>query len=300
MLKIDVSFPGLGIGNMTLNPVALTIGNFNINWYAIIITLGMILAVTYVILRAKKIGIDYEEIIDFSIFVIPLGVMGARLYYFISEIKRYDSFWDLFKIHEGGLAIYGGIIAGTLTVFVICKIKKISFLALGDCTIPGVIMAQSIGRWGNFINGEAYGGVTSLPWRMCGSSFANTLLGDGVITAEQYQQMLAGELGVHPTFLYESLWNLIGFIGINIFYKHKRYDGEIVFLMFGWYGLGRALIEGLRTDSLYIGNTSLRISQVLAIVIFAVCLGLLIFFFIKPPKKPLYFREKKEKVRKKK
>ncbi len=273
MLKITtIAFPGLGIGEFQVNSEAFRIFGVSIAWYAIFITFGMICAVAYTIYRAKQIGIPYDEIIDFAIFVIPFGVIGARLYYVLTTLGEYDysSFAKWFDIRGGGLAIYGGIIAGTLTVFLVCRFKKMSFLAFGDCVIPGVIIAQSIGRWGNFMNGEAYGNATEIFCRMW---LDNCKDGPGFY---------------HPTFLYESLWNLIGFIAINIFYKRKRYDGEIILLMFGWYGLGRAWIEGLRTDSLYIPGTSLRISQVLAIAIFIVCLVLLIYFFIKPPKKELY------------
>jgi phosphatidylglycerol:prolipoprotein diacylglycerol transferase len=178
----------------------------------------------------------------------------------------------MLDIRSGGLAIYGGIIAGALTVFVVCHVKKIYFPAFGDGVVPGVIMAQAIGRWGNFMNGEAYGYETDIFCRM----------GLGAGSSVAYY---------HPTFLYESLWNIVGFILINIFFKHKKYDGQIILLVFGWYGLGRAWIEGLRTDSLYIPGTSLRISQVLAIAIFLACLAMLIYFAIKPPKRELYVKK---------
>ena len=168
--------------------------------------------------------------------------------------------------------------------------KKISFPALGDCIVPGLILAQAIGRWGNFVNVEAFGSVTDVAWRMSSPSIAQYLANQ--ITAQEYQGIIDGTLGVHPTFFYESFWNIIGFIAINFFYKHKKYDGQIILLVFGWYGLGRAWIEGLRTDSLYIPGTAIRVSQLLAIIIFAACLGLLIYFAIKPPKTAMYFREK--------
>ena len=287
MLKI-LSFPGLGIGEFEINSVAFEIFGISIAWYALIITFGLVLAIIYTIFRAKQIGIKYEEIIDFALFVVPFGILGARLYYVLCELDRYKSFWEIFDIRSGGLAIYGGIIAGAATVFIVCKVKKIYFPALGDCIVPGVIMAQSIGRWGNFMNVEAFGSLTDAPWRMCSPSIANYL--KSVITPEEYDQVIAGTLGAHPTFFYESFWNLIGFIAINFFYKHRKYDGQIILLVFGWYGLGRMWIEGLRTDSLYIPGTELRVSQVLAALIFIGCLGLLIYFAIKPPKRALYVK----------
>lgn len=288
MLKI-LSFPGLGIGEFEVNSVAFSVFGISIAWYALIITFGLVLAIVYTMYRAKQIGIKYEEIIDFAIFVVPFGILGARIYYVLCELDRYKSFWEIFDIRSGGLAIYGGIIAGAITVFVVCKVKKISFPAFGDCIVPGLIMAQSIGRWGNFMNVEAFGSVTDAPWRMCSPSIASYLANYVGIDAETYSAILDGSLGVHPTFFYESFWNLIGFIAINFFYKHKKYDGQIILLVFGWYGLGRAWIEGLRTDSLYIPGTALRASQVLALLIFIACLALLIYFAIKPPKGERYF-----------
>ena len=288
MLKI-LSFPGLGIGEFEVNSVAFSIFGVSIAWYALIITFGMVLAILYTMYRAKQIGINYEQIIDFAIFVVPFGILGARLYYVLCELDRYKSFWEIFDIRSGGLAIYGGIIAGAITVYVVCKVKKISFPAFGDCIVPGLILAQSIGRWGNFMNVEAFGSVTDAAWRMCSPSIANYLSTNVGIDAATYNAILDGSLGVHPTFFYESFWNLIGFIAINFFYKHRKYDGQIILIVFGWYGLGRAWIEGLRTDSLYIPGTELRVSQVLAIMIFVACLGLLIYLAIKPPKSEMYF-----------
>lgn len=282
MLEINrLSFPGLGIGPFSVNNVAFTVNlfgtEFDIAWYAIIITLGMICAVLYTIFRAKQIGVTVDDIIDYVIFVIPIGVLGARLYYVIMEIDNYKTLADVFAFRDGGLAIYGGIIAGTATVYVVSLVKKISFPALGDCIVPGLILAQAIGRWGNFMNAEAYGSESTSFIRM------------GI---EQF----SGEfIYVHPTFLYESLWNIIGFIAINIFFKHKKYDGQNILLVFGWYGLGRMLIEGLRTDSLYLWGTDIRVSQALAAVVLIGCVAALIYFAIKPPKKELYFKPTPEK-----
>ena len=281
MLRISkLSFPGLGIGEFSVNSVAFTLfGEFTIAWYAIIITLGMISAVLYTCFRAKRIGIVIDDVLDYVLFAIPIGILGARIYYVLSKLDEYSSFKEVMDIRSGGLAIYGGIIAGAITVLCVSYFKKISFLAIADCCTPGIILAQSIGRWGNFMNGEAFGYETNV---FCRMGISNPLTG-GVLTY------------VHPTFLYESLWNLLGFVLINVFYKHKKYDGQIFLAVFGWYGLGRMFIEGLRTDSLYIPGTEIRTSQFLAAIIFVVCLALLIYFAIKKPNKPLYVKVSENK-----
>jgi phosphatidylglycerol:prolipoprotein diacylglycerol transferase len=287
MLRIsEISFPGFGIGNFEVDSVAFSIGSFTIAWYALIITLGMICAVAYTMFRARGIGLKNDDIIDYALALIPTGIIGARLYYVLAEIDNYHSFKDVINIRNGGLAIYGGIIGGFIAAVIVSKIKKIPFPAFADCCVPGIILAQSIGRWGNFMNGEAYGGKTDIFIRM-GLKNGNTIADFG--TGEMVY--------VHPTFLYESLWNLLGFVLINIFYKHKKYDGQILFLVFGWYGLGRMLIEGLRTDSLYtnIFGLKFRTSLVLGGLIFAVCLGFLIYFAIKKPTKENYIKKTTEK-----
>ncbi len=278
MLRIsEISFPGLGIGEFEVNSEAFKIGSLSIAWYAIFITLGMILCVAYTIYRAKKIGLKSDDIIDYALVLIPTGIVGARLYYVLSKIDEYRSFKDIINIRNGGLAIYGGIIAGFIFAIIVSKMKKIPFFAFADLCTPGIILAQAIGRWGNFMNGEAFGEETTWFIRM---GLNNVLTG--------YKTLY-----VHPTFLYESLWNFLGFALINIFYKHKQYDGQILLLVFGWYGLGRMFIEGLRTDSLYtnIFGIQFRTSQVLAGIIFTVCLVALIYFFFKKPSKKLYIKE---------
>ena len=289
MLSISkISFPGLGIGEFTTNSVAFSIFGVSIAWYALIITTGMICAVLYVIHTAKKIGVGSEDIIDFALFTIPIGILGARLYYVLTKLEEFPTFASVLNIRSGGLAIYGGIIAGARTVIAVCYYKKIYFFALADCISPGLILAQGIGRWGNFVNGEAYGYETDWFCRM-GLSNYNSYGDFGT-----YEMVY-----VHPTFLYESLWNLLGFGLANLYIKlvGKKYDGQIFLMVFGWYGLGRMLIEGLRTDSLYIPGTELRISQVLAGVIFVAAAALLVYFAVKPPKREFYFKaDKKQKV----
>ena len=204
-----------------------------------------------------------------------------------SKLENFDTLWDVLNLRSGGLAIYGAIIGGGIAVYCVCKYKKVPFLVLADCCTPGIILAQSIGRWGNFMNGEAFGDETSL---FCRMELQNSLTSQ-IITY------------VHPTFLYESLWNFIGVILINLYYKHRRYDGEIFLLVFGWYGLGRMFIEGLRQDSLYttLFSVTFRTSQVLAAVIFVICLATLIYLRAKKFTKPLFvYEEKKETTKKSK
>ena len=275
-----LSFPGLGIGEFTVDSVAFRIGSLEIAWYAIIITLGMVAAICYAITQSKKIGISSDEILDFVIFAIPIGIIGARLYFVFSKLDQYSSLGEILNIRNGGLAIYGGLIAGTATVLVMCRIKHIKFMALADCVMPGVILAQAIGRWGNFMNGEAFGAQTEIFCRM------------GIVNHITDYKLVY----VHPTFLYESLWNIIGFLLIFFLVRRlKQYDGQIFIITCAWYGLGRMLIEGLRADSLYthIGSLTFRTSQVLAGAILIVCISALIYFAIKKPSGEFYKKEQK-------
>ncbi len=289
MKTSTISFPGLGIGEFTVDSEAFSIFGVSIAWYALIITFGMILACAYIFYRGKQIGLTIDDCLDFIIWAIPVGIVGARLYYVLMRIEDYDTFLEVLDIRQGGLAIYGGIIAGAIAVIVVSYVKKINFFAFADCCTPGILLAQGIGRWGNFMNGEAYGGLTDIFCRM-GLQNYNTIT-DFDTTSMVY---------VHPTFLYESLWNILGFALANVFYKHKKYDGQIFLFIFGWYGLGRMFIEGLRTDSLMIFGDTVRVSQLLAAIIFTVCLAFLIYFAIKKPNKPMYKKATTEKKAKSK
>ena len=289
---MTISFPGLGIPEFTLNPIAIPFGDGGIRWYALFIVTGMIIAMIYCTLRAKSEGIVPDTMLDFAIFAIPASIIGARLYYVFfdwldaivnHQPNPYKSFKDVIAIWEGGLAIYGGIIFGAIAVILVAKFKKLSgrqLLKITDAAAPAVMIAQAIGRWGNFFNGEAYGTPTALPWRMCSSKFAYKLYGQGLIDSETKSLMLDGTLGVHPTFLYESLWNVLGFVLINLIYKKKRFDGQILLTYVAWYGLGRTFIELLRTDSLTNGN-GIRISSLLGLLSFIVAGSLLLYFFLK-------------------
>ena len=283
-MKTVLSFPGLGIDEFVVNSVAFKIFDIPIAWYALIITFGMVCAVAYTVFRANKVGITFDDVLDFALCAIPIGIIGARAYYVLTKLDEYDSFGEMLNIRQGGLAIYGGIIAGAITVVAVSYFKKINFFAIADCCTPGIILAQSIGRWGNFMNGEAFGSPTEIFCRMG----VNNYITDYTMTY------------VHPTFFYESMWNIIGFVLINLFYKHKKYDGQIFLMVFGWYGLGRMFIEGLRADSLYtrIFGLEFRTSQVLAAIIFTICASALIYLAVKKYEKPLFFKEPKVEAKK--
>ena len=279
-----VFFPGLGL-EFELNRVAFNLFGHNIYWYGVIIAVGFLLAVTYGLWRAPRFSMDPDVIIDAIFVVVPVAIVGARLYYVIFNpavcydadgsfsLLRAAAFWD------GGLAIYGGVIATVVTVLIFCKVRGINFWSCMDITAYGLLIGQMIGRWGNFVNVECYGGVTTLPWRMCSASIANGLWRDGLIATDAaYQSVLDGALGVHPTFLYESLWNLLGFILLVLLAKMgRKFNGQMFLSYVFWYGLGRAMIEGLRTDSLYFFGTGIRTSQMLGVVSAAAGLALFLY-----------------------
>ena len=233
-----------GIG-LKINPIAFHIGNKPIYWYGIIIALGFCLGILYAFKEAKRTGFSADHITNAVIFGTPVAIICARLYYVIFNLEFYKKNpMDIFAIWNGGIAIYGGLIGAFLTAFIYCKIKKISFLEMTDVACGGFFIGQFIGRWGNFVNCEAYGRETSLPWKM------------GIYEWGRVQY-------VHPTFLYESLWNLAGFILLLSFRKNKKFKGELFFFYIIWYGIGRFFIEGLRTDSLYLGV--FKVSQLVAV-----------------------------------
>ena len=285
-----VDFPGLGL-SLTLNRVAFTLFGLNVYWYGVIIAAGFALAVVYCYYTAHRFGIQRDSIFDMLIFAVPLCILGARAYYVIFYLDLYRNADGSFNwaravaIWDGGLAIYGAVIVAILVVVVFCRVRKLNTLAFLDMGCYGVLIGQIVGRWGNFVNVEAYGGLTDLPWRMSGEAIASDLWKDGVITtAEAYQAVVSGELGVHPTFLYESLWNLVG-LGLLILMAHKwrKVDGQMFLSYMLWYGVGRFFIEGMRTDSLYFFHTSIRTSQLLALV-FAV--GAAVWLIVRLKKAP--------------
>jgi len=260
MNEVTISFPGIGIDNFTVDKVIFSAGIFEVRWYGFIITLGMVLAFFYAIYRAKQEKISFDDMLDVAIFTIIFGVIGARLYYVLTTLNEglYKSFIDVIAIWNGGLAIYGGIIGGAIAVYVVCRIKKLSFFKVTDTIVPGVLIGQILGRWGNFFNGEAYG------YEVLESS-PLYFIRMGLIPNIESSTVMHY---FHPTFLYESLWNLVGFILINSLYKKKKFDGQVFFMYISWYGFGRMFIEGLRTDSLYVGV--FRISQVVGFLCFII------------------------------
>lgn len=253
-----IAFPKLGL-TFNVSPVAFKIGDYSIAWYGIIIACGLLLALVYGMKVAKKYNVTVDDLSDVVIFSVILGVIGARLYYCLFYVDGFGTnpyFQDpvsMLYIWNGGLGIYGGIIASFATAFVVCKIKKISVGAVFDIASLGFLIGQAIGRWGNFVNQEAYGSATDLPWGM----------------------VIAGETSaVHPCFLYESLWCILGFVLLHIYSKRRKFNGEIFLMYIAWYAFGRFFIEGLRTDSLMIGN--LKISQLVAGIFFVAAIALII------------------------
>ncbi len=259
---VNIAFPGLGIEPFTVNPVAFTIplfGGLEVRWYGLIITTGIILAFLYCAFRAKQEGIVFDDVLDIALFTVIFAIIGARAYYVLTSLEKYDSFYEMIAIWEGGIAIYGAVIAGAITIWAVCRYKKLSALKMLDATAPAVMIGQILGRWGNFFNGEAHGPVVTE-----GSLFYSLRMG-------LYPHDIEGVRGmayVHPTFLYESVWNLVGFVLIHFLYQKKKFDGQVVLMYITWYGFGRMLIEGLRTDSLYVGV--FRISQVVGFLCFAI------------------------------
>lgn len=267
-----ISFPGLGL---ECNPPRLLeIGSFSIHYYGLIIAVGLLLATLYACRRSKQFGIKEDDILDGVLYVTPFAVLCARLYYCIfawNEGGYAQNPLSILYVWQGGLAIYGGVLGAIVGVAVFCRFKKIKLPALLDLVALGFLIGQGIGRWGNFMNREAFGAAVSKDYFLA-MGLTNELTGQ----VEYY----------HPTFLYESVWNLTGFVILHFLSKRRRYDGQIALGYAAWYGLGRAVIEGLRVDSLYWG--SIRVSQALAALSCIAALSLLIFFWVKPPKGELF------------
>ena len=246
-----IRFPFLG--DLTLNPPAsFSVFGREIYFYGVIIALGFVLGILYCARRAPEFGIRSDDVYDMMIWMIPLSILGARLYFVIFQAEYYFAHpAEILAVWEGGLAIYGGIISGVLVAFVFCRLRHISFPAMLDVMSFGVLIGQALGRWGNFFNREAFGAETEIFCRMG-------------LTAPDGTTVF-----VHPTFLYESLWNLLGLIFLIRFSRsgRRRYNGQIALMYFFWYGLGRSWIEGLRSDSLYLAHTGIRVSQLLSILI---------------------------------
>ncbi len=271
MGKMDIAFPHLGVYLKDV-PKSFSIFGFSVAMYGVIIGLGFLVALLIISRIAKWTGQNPDDYWDVAIYVIIFSILGARAYYVFFAWDYYkDNPISVFNIRNGGLAIYGGVIAGLLTIFIYTRVKKKSFLLMADTIMYGLVFGQVMGRWGNFTNREAFGEYTD-------SLFAMRLPVEAVRSGEITELMKAhmtegiNYIQVSPTFLYESMWNLCLFIIMLLYCKHKKFDGEILLLYLGGYGLGRAWIENLRTDQLIMHTTGLPVSQMLAIclVIFAV------------------------------
>jgi len=249
----SITFPFFNI-KLELSRIAFSIGNINIYWYAIFIAIAFIIAIFGLKKDSKKYKIDYNDILELMIITIPISIISARLYYIIFNLDYYsNNLIEMINIKNGGLAIYGGILGAVVTIAIFCKIKKIKILDMLDMLVPYLALGQAIGRWGNFVNGEAHGRVTN---RM------------GIVENGIYME-------VHPTFLYESICTLIIFFILKYLKNNRRYPGQLTYIYLLMYSFVRAIIEGLRTDSLMLGNV--RISQLISIIIFVITLIILIY-----------------------
>lgn len=271
MNATDIAFPNLGIYLKNV-PKTLNFFGFPIAWYGIIIGIGVMLGLFMALYLAKKTGQNSDIYWDFFIYVLIASILGARIYYVVFAWKYYkNDLLQIFNFRNGGMAIYGAVIAAFVTLFIFCKVKKQNAFQMGDTAVPGLVLGQAIGRWGNFANREVFGEYTN-------SLFAMRLPIEAVrvqdISESISQHIIEGTnyIQVHPTFLYESLWNLVLLILMLAVWKHKKFHGEICLLYFGGYGLGRFWIEGIRTDQLFLIGTSIPVSQVLSaiMVVFAI------------------------------
>ncbi|MBK5251218.1 MAG: prolipoprotein diacylglyceryl transferase [Peptostreptococcaceae bacterium] len=233
-----------------MDPIAFEIFGMGIRWYGILISIGLVLGVVIAMRESIREGLDENMVLDFVIFAVPVAVLCARTYYVLFNLSYYDGdIMKMINIRQGGLAIHGAVIGGVITAIVYTRYKKIKFWKLADICAPGLILGQAIGRWGNFINQEAYGRPTALPWAIH-----------------------INGIGVHPTFLYESLWNLMIFIFLMAIRKKKKFDGQMFALYMMLYSFGRFFIEGLRTDSLMIGD--FRVAQLLSLALIVAGIGI--------------------------
>ncbi len=267
MNSTDIAFPNLGIYLENV-PKSFTIFGFEIAFYGLIIGIGVIAGIMLAANGAKRTGQNPDHYWDFAMYAIIFSIIGARLYYVAFSWEYYkDDLWSVFRLRKGGLAIYGAVIAAFLTAFIYTRIKKMRFLELTDTAVPGLILGQAIGRWGNFMNREAFGDYSD-------GLFAMALPIDAVrsheITANHWAHVTDGAnyIMVHPTYLYESVWNVVVLLLLLLYRKHKKFEGEITLMYLAGYGIGRFFIEGLRTDQLLLPVIGLPVSQLLGITLF--------------------------------
>ncbi len=269
-----VRFPNLGI-ELTINRVAFSIGDFDVYWYGILFATAVLTGAAVAARMAGKLGIDEDTCIDLVIGGAIIGVIGARAYYVAFAPFKYESLWDMINLRDGGLALYGGLISGLLGGWFLCKWKKVNFLDAADCIFTGFLFGESIGRWANFMNQEAFGTNTDGLFGMISETTTRYLTRVAPSLAEQ-GIIVDPNMPVHPTFLYESVWCMIGFILIYTYFKNRKFKGELLCLSAIWYGTGRFFIEGLRTDSLEI-VAGLRTSQLVAAVTVAMGAAAIIY-----------------------
>lgn len=253
---------------LTINPVAFNLGNLSVKWYGVIMALAIILAVSMAIIEGRKRQIESDDFVDLLLWAVPLGYVGARIYYVIFEWQYYAQHPDqIIAIWNGGIAIYGGLFAGLVVLLIFCYKKMLPPFLMLDIITPGVMAAQILGRWGNFINQEAHGGPTTLGF-LQSLHLPNFIISQMKINGVYYQ----------PTFLYESFFNLIGLILILVL-RHRKHlfkQGEIFMLYLAWYSVVRFFVEGMRTDSLYLWG-SIRVSQLLSLILLVIVIGLFIY-----------------------
>lgn len=285
----DIRFPGLGIEISHLpSGITLPIGNgFEVKFYGIIIGLGILCGYLMACHCSKREKISPDTILDFLIYALIFSIIGARLYYVIFSWDYYrENPLQILNLRGGGLAIYGGVIAAFLTLYIYTRIKHMSFFQMTDCCVPGLILGQIIGRWGNFFNCEAFGGYSD---NILSMWILKSKVYSGYITEELNSHLAVYEgeeyIQVHPTFLYESLWNLGVLLILLLAHRKKKFNGQIFWMYLGLYGLGRVWIEGLRTDQLIIGNTGIPVSQMLSACLILISAAILILQFRRTGKK---------------
>jgi phosphatidylglycerol:prolipoprotein diacylglycerol transferase len=268
----DIAFPNLGIYLKDV-PKSFSIFGFNIAFYGLLIGMGVLAGIMMAAHVAKVTGQNPDDYWDFAIYAVVFSIIGARIYYVVFAWDFYkDDLMGIFRLRNGGLAIYGGVIAAFITLFIYCRIKKKNPLLVGDTCMPGLILGQAIGRWGNFMNREVFGEYYD-------GLFSMQLPVDAVRARDISDNIAAhipegaNYINVHPTFLYESVWNLLIFGLLLVYRKHKKFNGELCLLYFGGYGLGRFVIEGIRTDTLFLPGTTIPVSQVLALVMVIFSVG---------------------------
>ncbi len=272
-----VSFPFIGL-EFTINPIAFSIGSMNVYWYGIIIASGMLLAVLYAYKSSPRFNVNFSNLLNCILVGIVTGIIGARLYFCFFKWDYYSQNpIEILYIHNGGLAIYGGIIGAMLGGLTVAKLQKMKLMPILDIAMLGFLIGQGIGRWGNFMNQEAFGTATNLPWAMMSEN--------------------TGNIPVHPCFLYESLWCLLGFVLLHFYSKYKqKYAGQIFYMYLVWYGFERMIVEGLRTDSLYLPfelfGMAIRVSQVLSAAIFITGI---VFLIINRKKEDIFYADYRRK-----